>query len=356
MTTIIASRALDMRLVVPEEGRFRASDGRASIADDPWRTVFTGPFQKTDTGFTGTLSAMEQTRNGRTVFEATDIARSADLAFARVKAHENDAFLAFVLSGDDLITGSRKGDYLIAYLGDDRIDGGRGNDQLFGLGGNDILNGGRGDDVLNGGIGDDTMTGGKGDDVYYVDSKQDIVVEKRDGGFDSIMSSVSLKVAPSIERLVLIGEENLNARGGANEDKLIGNSGNNRLSGGGGEDLVIGGLGRDVIIGGEGADNLYGGRGADTFRFSSENEADDDRLADFGLGKDRIDLSRIDADTTRRGNQSFEFNGDDGFTRTPGELATRSGILAGDTDGDGVADFVIHLTSAVELREADFIL
>ena len=41
MTTIIASRALDMRLIIPEEGRLRASDGRASIADDPWRTVTT---------------------------------------------------------------------------------------------------------------------------------------------------------------------------------------------------------------------------------------------------------------------------------------------------------------------------
>ena len=182
------------------------------------------------------------------------------------------------------------------------------------------------------------------------------MIERKGGGFNSIMSSISLKAGRSIERLVLIGDADLNARGGAQDDKLIGNAGANRLTGGGGEDLLIGGLGKDIVIGGKGADNLFGGRGTDTFRFATEGDANGDRISDFGMGKDRIDLGRIDADTTRGGNQRFDFIDDHGFSRTAGELATRNGLLAGDTDGDGVADFTIHLQSDVDLGRADLVL
>ena len=53
----------------------------------------------------------------------------------------------------------------------------------------------------------------------------------------------------------------------------------------------------------------------------------------------------------------FTFVGAAGFTNTAGELRYISnGLLAGDTDGDGAADFQILLTTAPTLTEDAFVL
>ncbi|MDP1603008.1 MAG: hypothetical protein Q8M03_07050 [Legionella sp.] len=51
---------------------------------------------------------------------------------------------------------------------------------------------GDGNDYLAGGAGCDTIIGGKGDDTFVVDNSRDELVEKKDGGQDMILSSVSL--------------------------------------------------------------------------------------------------------------------------------------------------------------------
>ena len=61
------------------------------------------------------------------------------------------------------------------------------------------------------------------------------------------------------------------------------------MDGGGGNDTLNGGAGDDVIHAGTGADRLTGGTGADTFVFVADEGAD--RITDFELGVDRIDLS-----------------------------------------------------------------
>lgn len=130
-----------------------------------------------------------------------------------------------------------------------------------------------------------------------------------------------------------------NAIGGAARDYLLGNDAANILKGNGGDD-VLNGLG--------GNDRLWGGAGSDEFRFFAGSGHD--KILDFVSRKDRIDLSEIDADSWTPGDQAFDFIGADAFSRTPGELrsyATRSGhFLAGDADGDGVADFIIELGDA----------
>ena len=72
-------------------------------------------------------------------------------------------------------------------------------------------------------------------------------------------------------------------------------------------------------------------------------------LLDFTTGTDKIDLSRIDANTIAFGNQDFQWIGSNAFSNKAGELRAEqvSGadwLLQGDTDGNGTADFVVLLT------------
>ncbi|WP_370874330.1 hypothetical protein [Brevundimonas nasdae] len=69
-----------------------------------------------------------------------------------------------VTGGDDIVIGSRFGDYLAGAAGWDWLDGGDGDDTLDGGDGNDVLLGGAGADRLIGGAGDDYLVGGAGDD------------------------------------------------------------------------------------------------------------------------------------------------------------------------------------------------
>ena len=76
-------------------------------------------------------------------------------------------------------------------------------------------------------------------------------------------------------------------------------------------------------------------------------------------GADRLDLKAIDADSSTRGDQAFDFLGDDPFSATPGELRIGRGgsLVLGDTDGDRTADLLIRLASGrPTVAEDDFIL
>lgn len=130
-----------------------------------------------------------------------------------------------------------------------------------------------------------------------------------------------------------------NAIGGAARDYLVGNDVDNILKGNGGDD-VLNGLGGD--------DQLWGGAGADTFCFFDNSGRD--VIRDFLSGTDKIDLREIDADTGTAGDQAFTFIGAHGFDGTAGELRSYfshgTQWLAGDVDGDGVADFTIDLGHA----------
>ncbi|MEZ5768124.1 MAG: hypothetical protein R3D80_10920 [Paracoccaceae bacterium] len=56
---------------------------------------------------------------------------------------------------------------------------------------------------------------------------------------------------------------------------------------------------------------------------------------------DRIDLSGIDASESRAGDQAFSWIGRDDFSGKEGELRKDAGVIHGDVDGDGEADFAI---------------
>jgi len=105
-----------------------------------------------------------------------------------------------------------------------------------------------GDDVLDGGVGADTMSGGGGNDTYFVDDAGDVVYESQGFGYDTVYSSVSWTMGNHVERLVLTGNQAINAVGNAQANLIEGNGLGNLLDGGAGADTLIGGAGNDIYV------------------------------------------------------------------------------------------------------------
>jgi Ca2+-binding RTX toxin-like protein len=111
-----------------------------------------------------------------------------------------------------------------------------------------------------------------------------------------------------------------------------------------------GGAGGDDITGRLGADQLHGAAGNDFFVYESTldslpGDGNRDTIFLFTHG-DVIDLQGIDANTTKQGVQSFVFIKKQDFNGIAGELRFKKDLLQGDVDGDGVADFEVHVTGA----------
>ena len=127
------------------------------------------------------------------------------------------------------------------------------------------------------------------------------------------------------------------------------------MNGGAGNDTILGLAGKDILTGGNGTDKLTGGTGSDRFDFNALIESvkgtKRDSITDFTHNQaDKIDLASIDANT--------KVTGDQAFTGVAGQLDYVKGILAGDTNGDKVADFEVAITlvGGTALASGDFVL
>lgn len=126
-----------------------------------------------------------------------------------------------------------------------------------------------------------------------------------------------------------------------------------RIFAGAGDDFLTGGAGNDLIYGGLGQDSMTGGGGADIFRFDSVGQSaanSSDFIFDFTSTEgDRIDLSRIDANSLLSGDQAFAFIGDATFSAAGQLRAVFLGVgqwvVQGDVNGDGNADFQLLVTT-----------
>jgi Ca2+-binding RTX toxin-like protein len=224
-------------------------------------------------------------------------------------------------------------------------------DTLKGSSGDNVLIGGAGDDMLFGRGGSNRLDGGDGfDTVSYEDAAAAVRVDLSVTGGQ--YTGVSSDWLINFERVV----------GSGFADTLIGNAGANALSGGGGIDVLAGGLGRDT---------LTGGADRDVFDFNALAESavgagNRDVITDFQRGIDDIDLTGIDANTARSGDQGFRFIGTKGFTGKEGELhyqtfdqagtANDTTVVSGDINGDRIADFEIEIVGIVQLSSGDFLL
>ncbi|NKI93740.1 calcium-binding protein [Rhizobacter sp. SG703] len=115
-----------------------------------------------------------------------------------------------------------------------------------GNGGANTLTGNAGANRLDGGQGADTMIGGAGNDTYVLDDIGDRITEASGGGTDTVESWINWTLTSELEKLTLLGSQNLTATGNSVANTLTGNAGNNVLDGAGGVDTMIGGAGDDT--------------------------------------------------------------------------------------------------------------
>ncbi|MFS2108775.1 beta strand repeat-containing protein [Sphingomonas sp. Sphisp140] len=243
--------------------------------------------------------------------------------------------------GSDSILGGGGNDTLRGGEGDDRVEGGSGSDTLQGDGGQDWLISGNGGDTITGGTGHDTLWGDAGDDLFDGGDGDDVIA----GGAG--IDTVTYASASGGVEIDLSWLEDQQTRG-AGIDTLIS------------IENVIGSNFDDVLAGNAEANRLTGGLGNDRFVFDGLGARD--TITDFQRG-DLIDLSEIDANGALTGDGSFAFIGAAAFSGVAGQLrVVGSGFnwtVEADTDGNGVADFSIALTTqlwGLSMSASDFSL
>lgn len=240
------------------------------------------------------------------------------------------------------LNGGRDADFL---LGTDSFD-----DAIFGGAGNDLLDGQQGRDLLTGDAGADTFryqsvtdsyrtaTAAHSDRITDFDPSTDtldlaslgflglgnghdgtLAIRVNESGTRTYLKSFEANADGERFEVVFDGnlgqtlnETNLlfqQARltGTEGADRLQGNARGEIIEGFAGDDRLYGALGDDVLVGAEGRDQLVGGGNNDVFRFDglsdsyrTATENHTDRLIDYTVGEDTIDLSALGF--TRLGN------------------------------------------------------
>ena len=233
-------------------------------------------------------------------------------------------------ANNDVLTGTSAANTISGLDGADRINGAAGNDTLSGGNGSDLLEGGAGNDKLYGGSGVDT--------AYY-------------GGSTAVLFDLS-------------GSADT-ARRGADTDTL---SSIQSAIGSSAADTFRGDGNANQFMGGDGKDTYTGGGGRDTFDFNALTDSRvgasaRDVITDFVHDADRIDLTGIDADATKPGDQAFHWVGSAAFaTGHPGEVGwfTSGGntVIHASNDADSAGELQIQLTGSIgtSLAASDFYL
>ncbi|MDD2032165.1 M10 family metallopeptidase C-terminal domain-containing protein [Pseudomonas sp. 39167] len=240
------------------------------------------------------------------------------------------------------LDGGRDDDFLLGTASfDDAIFGGAGNDLLDGQQGRDLLTGGAGADTFRYQSVTDsyrTATAAHSDRITDFDPSSDtldlsslgflglgnghdgtLAIRVNESGTRTYLKSFEANADGERFEVVFDGnlgqtlnETNLlfqQARlvGTEGDDRLQGNARGEIIEGFAGDDRLYGALGNDVLVGGEGRDLLVGGGNNDVFRFDglsdsyrTATENHTDRLMDYTVGEDTIDLSALGF--TRLGN------------------------------------------------------
>jgi serralysin len=253
---------------------------------------------------------------------------------------------------------------------------------FFGQAGNDTLDGGAGNDTIDGGSGIDTAVYSQNKSNYTISKNgSTYTISSVTDGTDTLSNIEYLQFAdetvaiddalpkpitpPPVAAIVTppavieTSKTVISTKQTSNNDQLTGTNKHDKLSGLAGDDTLIGGLGADV---------LTGGSGSDVFQFNDIKETGKtaktrDTITDFKTSDgDKIDLSGIDANTNRTGDQPFtnldvgnKFSGK--FAST-GSLffETSTQILWRNVDTKAGADFSIKLSGVKTLTLDDFIL
>lgn len=226
----------------------------------------------------------------------------------------NDALYGY--NGNDELYGGDGGDALYGSGGNDILAGGAGRDYMYGGAGDDtyiwddadlsievyenanegidtiqanvdldlgkftniengvltgtqtlILTGNADSNRLTGNGSGSRLVGLGGNDVYVINGP-DAVIEATGGGYDTILTTLSvLQLAANVEAVASMGS-GLQLTGNGLDNALYGDAGDNVMYGLAGDDLLNAGMGNDTLRGGRGNDLLYGSGGDDTYLFN----------------------------------------------------------------------------------------
>lgn len=148
------------------------------------------------------------------------------------------------------------------------ILGGGGRDNIYDGAGDDTVDGGDGRDRFYAGDGADSYIGGADrDEIFYSTSTSGLVID-----MVNTANSTGIAAGDTYSGIEYVHGSNF-------DDTIVANT-----------DLVFGRAGDDVIQDADGQQRMFGGAGSDTFRFV-EGDNDRDRISDFELGVDMLDLS-----------------------------------------------------------------
>ena len=158
----------------------------------------------------------------------------------------------------------------------------------------------------------------------------------------------------NVENLTLTGSSASNGTGNTLNNVITGNSAANTLNGGTGKDILTGAAGNDTFIFNKVVE-------------SAITATTTDVITDFVIGKDKINLSGIDAFASSTTNDKFIWNGTAAFnSTTQGEVRYQKFDNTGstndytmvwiDNDADTGVEMAIRLTGIYTLTASDFIL
>jgi len=124
------------------------------------------------------------------------------------------------------------------------------------------------DNILDGGKGADKLQGFGGNDTYLVDNLGDTVMEDKDKGSDTVVSTIVFNGAiANVENYTFNTSKAVQFSGNGLDNIINGGSGKDMLDGGGsGTDKLFGNAGDDQLSGGADSDVLDGGTGADVMK------------------------------------------------------------------------------------------
>uniref|UniRef100_UPI001CA3853A cadherin-like domain-containing protein n=1 Tax=Vibrio cholerae TaxID=666 RepID=UPI001CA3853A len=227
--------------------------------------------------------------------------------------------------------------------------------------------------------GSDTFNGGAGDDILFGDAIHLANISGQ--GYSTIKTYVADKLGVNeasdaqVHRYISEHADEFDQSGsndkgdtligGAGNDILFGQGGNDRLDGGVGKDTLyggkgidtlIGGDGNDILIGGLGNDILTGGSGEDLFKWvDGDLDGGRDRITDFKIGEDKIDLRDLFSDETRTLEQLLNDNVIDTTGQGQNsEIVINKGLTEQVTiqlDGVTAGDLLSNLENIIQIKD-----
>ena len=178
-----------------------------------------------------------------------------------------------------------------------------------------------------------TLTGNAGNDTYVVGSG-DTVVEKANGGTDTVQSALTYTLGSNVENLTLIGTSAINGTGNTANNTLAGNSANNVLTGLGGNDTFLynRGGGQDTVVDNSGSDTMLFGATINPIDLVFSQSGNDLRITLHG-SSDQVTLQNWYSGAT---NQTETIQADNGQDLLNTQVAQLIQAMAGFTQQTGL--------------------